>query len=72
VECSHHTLIKLDGIALGSLLALGLYTLRLSRRVWLWIGLGAFVLGMGAAPSPAERRFWIPRWRWALPARCWH
>jgi peptidoglycan/LPS O-acetylase OafA/YrhL len=41
-----HTLIKLDGIAMGSLLALGLYTIPLSRRTWLWIGLGAFVLGM--------------------------
>jgi peptidoglycan/LPS O-acetylase OafA/YrhL len=40
-----HTLIHLDGIALGSLLALGLYTLRLSRRAWLLIGLGAAVLG---------------------------
>jgi peptidoglycan/LPS O-acetylase OafA/YrhL len=47
----NHTLIKLDGIALGSLLALGLYTLKLSRRVWLWIGLGAFVLGVGAAAA---------------------
>jgi peptidoglycan/LPS O-acetylase OafA/YrhL len=48
----NHTLIKLDGIALGSLLALGLYTLKLSRRCWQWIGLGAFVLGVGAA-APA-------------------
>lgn len=45
-----HTLIKLDGIALGSLLALGLYVLPLSRRVWLGIGLGCFVLGMAAVP----------------------
>jgi peptidoglycan/LPS O-acetylase OafA/YrhL len=48
-----HTLIKLDGIALGSLLALGLYTLALSRRAWLWIGWGAFVLGMTAAATLA-------------------
>ncbi len=48
-----HTLIKLDGIALGSLLALGLYTLALSRRTWLWIGLSAFVLGMAAAATVA-------------------
>jgi peptidoglycan/LPS O-acetylase OafA/YrhL len=48
-----HTLIKLDGIALGSLLALGLYTLRLTRRVWLWIGLGAFLAGMAAAATVA-------------------
>ncbi len=40
-----HTLIHLDGIAMGSLLALGLYTLRLSRRTWLLIGLAAAVLG---------------------------
>ena len=49
----NHTLIKLDGIALGSLLALGLYTLRLSQRIWLWIGLGVFVLGMAAAATVA-------------------
>jgi peptidoglycan/LPS O-acetylase OafA/YrhL len=48
-----HTLIKLDGIALGSLMALGMYTLPLTRRVWLWIGLGAFALGMGAAATVA-------------------
>ena len=48
-----HTLIKLDGIALGSLMALGLYTLRLSRRVCLWIGLGAFALGIAAAATVA-------------------
>jgi peptidoglycan/LPS O-acetylase OafA/YrhL len=48
-----HTLIKLDGIALGSLLALGLYTLPLSRRVWLWMGLGGLVLGMAAAATVA-------------------
>jgi peptidoglycan/LPS O-acetylase OafA/YrhL len=48
-----HTLIKLDGIALGSLLALGLYTLALSRRVWLWIGLGGFAAGMAAAATVA-------------------
>jgi peptidoglycan/LPS O-acetylase OafA/YrhL len=49
----NHTLIKLDGIALGSLLALGLYTLRLSRRFCLWIGLGTFVLGIAAAATVA-------------------
>ena len=48
-----HTLIKLDGIALGSLMALGLYTLQLSRRVWLWIGLAAFVAGIAAAATIA-------------------
>ena len=48
-----HTLIHLDGIAWGSLLALGLYTLPLSRRVWLWIGLGAMVLGFSATTTVA-------------------
>src|ERR1039458_2781225 len=48
-----HTLIKLDGIAIGSLLALGLYTLPLARLVWLWMGLGAFVLGIAAAATVA-------------------
>jgi peptidoglycan/LPS O-acetylase OafA/YrhL len=48
-----HTLIKLDGIALGSLLALGIFTLPLSRRVWLWIGLGAFAVGMTTAATVA-------------------
>jgi peptidoglycan/LPS O-acetylase OafA/YrhL len=48
-----HTLIHLDGIALGSLLALGIYTLPLTRRVWLWIGLAGFVLGMAMAATIA-------------------
>ncbi|MGP8175003.1 MAG: acyltransferase family protein [Terracidiphilus sp.] len=48
-----HTLIKLDGIAWGSLLALGLHTLLLSRRTWLWIGLGGLVLGIAAAATIA-------------------
>jgi len=48
-----HTLIHLDGIALGSLLALGLYSLPLSRRVWLWIGLTATVLGFAATATIA-------------------
>ena len=48
-----HTLIHLDGIAWGSLLALGIYTLPLARRVWLWIGLGGFVLGFAAAATIA-------------------
>ncbi|MGA3160999.1 MAG: acyltransferase [Terracidiphilus sp.] len=50
---SSHTLIKLDGIALGSLMALGLYTIQLSRRVCLWLGLGTFVLGIAAAATVA-------------------
>jgi peptidoglycan/LPS O-acetylase OafA/YrhL len=48
-----HTLIHLDGIALGSLLALGLHTLSLSRRVWLWMGLGGTVVGFWAAATVA-------------------
>jgi peptidoglycan/LPS O-acetylase OafA/YrhL len=48
-----HTLIKLDGIALGSLLALGLYRFALSRRTWIWIGLGCFAGGMTAAATVA-------------------
>jgi peptidoglycan/LPS O-acetylase OafA/YrhL len=44
-----HTLIHLDGIAWGSLLAIGLHTLPLSRRAWLGMGLGGFVLGFLAA-----------------------
>jgi len=48
-----HTLIHLDGLALGSLLALGMYTLPLSRRAWLWIGLGSFAFGIAAAATVA-------------------
>jgi peptidoglycan/LPS O-acetylase OafA/YrhL len=40
-----HTLTHIDGIAMGSLLALGLYTLPLSRRTWLTIGLIAMPVG---------------------------
>ncbi len=48
-----HTLTHIDGIAMGSLLALGLYTLPLSRRVWLWIGLAAMPIGFLAAATIA-------------------
>jgi peptidoglycan/LPS O-acetylase OafA/YrhL len=48
-----HTLIHLDGIALGSLLALGLYVLTLSRRAWLSIGVTAAILGFAAAATIA-------------------
>jgi peptidoglycan/LPS O-acetylase OafA/YrhL len=48
-----HTLIHLDGIALGSLLALGLYALALSRRTWLVIGLCGAVAGFCAAATIA-------------------
>jgi peptidoglycan/LPS O-acetylase OafA/YrhL len=48
-----HTLIHLDGLALGCLLALGIYTLPLSRRSWLLLGLGCFVLGIAATATIA-------------------
>jgi peptidoglycan/LPS O-acetylase OafA/YrhL len=48
-----HTLIHLDSIAWGSLVALGIFTLPLSRRVWLWMGLGALVVGIAAAATVA-------------------
>jgi peptidoglycan/LPS O-acetylase OafA/YrhL len=48
-----HTLIHLDGIALGSLLALGMHTLPLSRRAWLWMGLGSLFAGIAAATTIA-------------------
>ena len=50
-----HTLIHLDGIALGSLLALGLYTLHLSRRAWLlaWLSGVWFSASSRRQPSPA-------------------
>ena len=48
-----HTLIHLDGIALGSLMALGLCTLRISRRVWLVIGVAGMALGVWAAATIA-------------------
>ena len=58
-----HTLIHLDGIALGSLLALGLYTLALSRRTWLVIGMAGFVsASRQRRRSRAARRFSIRRW----------
>jgi peptidoglycan/LPS O-acetylase OafA/YrhL len=44
-----HTLTHLDGLALGSLLALGLYTLPLSRQIWLRIGLACTVAGFTSA-----------------------
>ncbi len=48
-----HTLIHLDGIAWGSLLAIGLHTLPLSRRAWLWMGLGGILAGFGATATVA-------------------
>jgi peptidoglycan/LPS O-acetylase OafA/YrhL len=48
-----HTLTHLDGIALGSLLSLGLYTLRFSRRTWLTLGLSGIAVGIAAAATVA-------------------
>jgi peptidoglycan/LPS O-acetylase OafA/YrhL len=48
-----HTLIHLDGLAWGSLLAIGMHSLHLSRRTWLGMGLAAFVAGMWAAGTIA-------------------
>jgi peptidoglycan/LPS O-acetylase OafA/YrhL len=48
-----HTLIHLDGLAWGSLLALALHTVRLGRRVWLALGLGGLVAGIAAAGTIA-------------------
>jgi len=48
-----HTLIHLDGIAWGSLLALGLHTLPLSRRAWTLLGFAGLVAGLTAAASIA-------------------
>ena len=48
-----HTLIHLDGIAMGSLLAVGIYSLALSRRVWLVVGFIATVAGFVLAGTVA-------------------
>jgi peptidoglycan/LPS O-acetylase OafA/YrhL len=48
-----HTLTHIDGIAMGSLLALGLYTLPIRRRVWLAIGLIAMPVGLISAATIA-------------------
>lgn len=48
-----HTLIHLDGIVLGSLIALAMHTLNVSRRTWVWVGLASFVAGIWAAGTIA-------------------
>jgi len=48
-----HTLTHLDGIAWGSLLAIALYTLPVSRRVWIWVGLIAIPTGVSVAATIA-------------------
>ncbi len=48
-----HTLIHLDGIAWGSLMAVGMHNLRLSRSAWLKLGLAGLALGFAAAGTIA-------------------
>ncbi len=48
-----HTLTHLDGIAMGSLIALGLHTLALDRRKWLVLGCFGMGIGFSAASSIA-------------------
>jgi len=48
-----HSLIHLDGIALGSLVALSLYSFALSRRIWAILGGSAFCLGIAFAATIA-------------------
>ena len=48
-----HTLIHLDALAWGSLLAIGMHTLKVSRRAWLAMGLCAGALGFAAAATIA-------------------
>lgn len=43
-----HSLTHLDGLALGGLLAIGMYSLSLSRRAWLLLGLVSLAAGWGA------------------------
>jgi peptidoglycan/LPS O-acetylase OafA/YrhL len=48
-----HTVTHIDGIAMGSLLAIGLHTLAWSRRVWLGLGLAGIAVGFPAAATVA-------------------
>jgi peptidoglycan/LPS O-acetylase OafA/YrhL len=48
-----NTLIHLDGIAWGSLLAIGVYRLRIARSAWLILGLAGMVAGFWAAGTIA-------------------
>ncbi len=48
-----HTLIHLDGLAWGSLIALAMHTLKVSRRAWLSMSLAALVVGTAAAATVA-------------------
>lgn len=48
-----HTLIHMDGIALGSLMALGIYTLPVAKKAWMWLGVASAVLGFWAVATVA-------------------
>ncbi len=48
-----HSLIHLDGLALGSLLAIAMYSFKLGRRVWFAMGAVACVVGIWAAGTIA-------------------
>ncbi len=48
-----HTLIHLDGIAWGCLLALGLHRLRWRRRTWVLLGVGGMAAGFWATATVA-------------------
>lgn len=48
-----HTLTHIDGIAMGSLIALGLHTLNLGRRAWLTLGLAGIAIGFPVAATIA-------------------
>lgn len=54
-----HTLIHLDGLALGSLAAIALYTLSLSRRAWLTLGLVSLAAGVTAVFTIAGGTAWL-------------
>jgi peptidoglycan/LPS O-acetylase OafA/YrhL len=48
-----HTLTHIDGIAMGSLLAIGLHTLPLNRPAWLYVGIAGIVIGFLSAGTIA-------------------
>ena len=48
-----HTLTHLDGIAMGSLIAIGLHTMPMSRRMWLSLGVAGMLIGFPAAATIA-------------------
>jgi peptidoglycan/LPS O-acetylase OafA/YrhL len=54
-----HTLTHLDGIAMGSLLAVGLYSLTLPQRAWLAMGAVGIVAGFLSAGTWAGGSAWL-------------